>query len=354
VFGVIGLALLAIVGIWALFLRGGGDGGGGEEGTPLKELVGQTIIAPVGDDGVDQKLLKQVRKGRVGGIFIGGEDPLESEVQSHAARVQKAARQAGRPPMLVMVDQEGGFVKLLPGPPDLSPEEIADEGPETAQEEGSKTGEYLRGLGINVNLAPVLDVAHDNTEETIVSRTYAGDPAEVGELGSAFITGLQSQRVAATAKHFPGLGLATNNTDFDQVQIQSTSEEYQADLEPFRQAIAAGVDMIMVGTALYEVSGQNPAAFSANVVTNELRTKLGFQGVVITDDLEAPGANETPGAAALRAIRAGCDLALFAQTQGASVSAFEALTKAVKDGRLDESTLQTAYDRIQALKQKLG
>ena len=216
-----------------------------------------------------------------------------------------------------MVDQEGGFVKRLPGPPDLGPEEIADEGPETATEEGNKTGQYLRGLGVNVDLAPVIDVAHDNTEDTIVSRTYSEDPAEVGELGSAFITGLQSQRVAATAKHFPGLGLATQNTDFDQVQVQSTTEEYQADLEPFRQAIAAGVDMIMVGTALYpDVSGQNPAAFSANVVQNELRTKLAFQGVVITDDLEAPGANETPGAAAVRAIRAGCDIAALRADRG--------------------------------------
>jgi len=177
----------------------------------------------------------------------------------------------------------------------------------------------------------------------------------VGELGAAFITGLQSQRVAATGKHFPGLGLATQNTDFGQVQIQSTTEEYQADLEPFRQAIAADVDMIMVGTAVYpDISGDNPAAFSAKVVQNELRTKLGFEGVVITDDLEAPGANESPGSAALRAIRAGCDLALMAQTEGAATSAFNSIVKAVKGGRLEESVVEDAYERVQALKEKLG
>jgi len=352
-FGAIGLVLLVIIGTYLLLFRGGG-GGTDEEAFPLKKLVGQTIVGTLGEGGVDAKLLKRVQKGQLGGVIITQDNPLESEVQSDAAKLQKAARQGDNPPVLIMVDQEGGHVKLLPGPPDLFPEEIADEGPTTAQEEGQKTGEYLIGLGVNVDLAPVLDVGHDNTEETIVSRVYSEDPAEVGELGSAFITGLQSARVAATAKHFPGLGLATTNTDFDDVSIASTKDELQADIEPFRQAVAAGVDMVMVSTAVYpDLSGNRSAAFSPNVIQNELRGKLGFQGVVITDDLEAPGSSAgSPGSGALQTLRAGGDLALLAQ--GGSARAFTAVVKAVKTGRLEQSAVQAAYDRILALKTKLG
>jgi beta-N-acetylhexosaminidase len=353
-FGVIGLVLLAGAGAYMLFFRGGG-GEEAEKPFPLKRLVGQTIVATMGEGGVDAKLLKKVQKGQVGGVLVVNGN-VESEVESDARKLQRAARRGNNPPVLIMADQEGGFVKTLPGPPEKGPDEIADEGPETAQSEGQATGEYLKGVGVNVDLAPVLDVAHDNTEETIVSRTYSEDPAEVGELGSAFITGLQSAGIAATAKHFPGLGLAPTNTDFDQVQIVATAEDLQADIEPFAQAVAAGVDMMMVSTALYDFSGANPAAFSANVIQNELRDKLGFKGVVITDDLEAPGAGEegNPGRAALRAIRAGADLALLAQSGSAPGKALDALVKAVREGRLDRSVVQAAYDRVLALKTKLA
>jgi beta-N-acetylhexosaminidase len=355
VFGLIGLVLLLVLGIYLLFFSGGG-GGDEEESLPVKKLVGQTIVGTLGDGGVDKALLKRVQKGQLGGIIITAENPLDSEVERDTAKLQKAARLGDNPPLLIMVDQEGGFVKRLPGPPDLGPEEIADEGPESAQEEGTKTGEYLAGLGVNVDLAPVIDVGHDNTEETIVSRVYGEDPAEVGELGSAFITGLQSAGVAATAKHFPGLGLATTNTDFDRVSIASTKDELQADIEPFRQAVAAGVDMVMVATAVYpDLSGNKSAAFSANVIQNELRTKLDFQGVVVTDDLEAPGSTASgPAAGAVQTLDAGGDLVLTAQSAGASAKAFEAVVKAIKSGRLEQSVVEAAYDRIQALKKKLG
>jgi beta-N-acetylhexosaminidase len=352
IFGVVGLVALFLIGIWFVFLRGGG-GGGGDEGPPLKRMAGQTIIGTLGEDGVDAKLLQRVQKGQLGGVIIVSDN--EGEVQSDIAKLQKAARQGDNPPVLVMADQEGGFVKRLPGPPDLGPDEIADEGPETAQTEGQKTGEYLAGLGVNVDLAPVLDVGHDNTEESIVSRVYSEDPAEVGELGSAFITGLQGARVAATAKHFPGLGLATTNTDFDVVEIRGREEELAADIEPFTQAIAAGVDMIMVSTAVYpDLYGSKPAAFAPAAIQTQLRGQLGFKGVVITDDLEAPGANTPPGNGAVQTIAAGGDLALLARTEGSSVSAFNAVVKAVKDGRLDEATLEAAYERILALKKKIG
>jgi beta-N-acetylhexosaminidase len=152
------------------------------------------------------------------------------------------------------------------------------------------------------------------------------------------------------------MGLATQNTDFDDVSVTSTTAELQEDIEPFRQAVAAGVDMIMVSVAVYpDLSGNRSAAFSKNVVQNELRGKLGFQGVIITDDLEAPGSSAVgSGNGAIQALDAGVDLALFARSSGSSAKGFTAVVKAVKSGRLDEATIQTAYDRVVALKETLG
>ncbi len=353
VFGLIGLVALVLVGGYLIFSGGDGGGGGEEQPATLKRLIGQTLIGRLDPAGVDAQLLKQVEKGQLGGVIISTDN--ESDLARDSKKLQAAAERGGNPELLIMADQEGGHVKRLPGPPDLSPQEIAAQGTDVAQTEGQSTGQYLAGLGVNVNLAPVLDVAHPQTEDTIVSRTYSDDPTVVGDLGAAFITGMQSQRVAATAKHFPGLGLATTNTDFEPATVAATSEELQADLVPFQKAIEAGVDMVMVSTAMYaDLSPDKPAAYSGKVIQGLLRTKLGFQGVVITDDLEAPGAQATPGSAALRTLRAGGDLALLARSSGASQNALRAIAKAVKAGRLDQSVVQAAYDRILALKEMLA
>lgn len=346
------LGLLLALGAYLIFLRGDDEAGSGEESIPLKRLAGQALIGPLPAAGADKGLVKRVEKGQVGGVIVRTES--EAVAQRDIARLQAAAERGGNPPLLVMVDQEGGFVKLLPGPPDLGPEEIAAEGTDTAESEGANTGEYLATLGINLNLAPVVDVAHRQTEETILSRTYSDDPAEVGELGAAFIRGQQAQGVAATAKHYPGLGLATQNTDFAPVAVTGTDEDLTADLEPFAAAIDAGVDLVMVSTASFESSAEQPAVFSANVIRKQLRTTMGFQGLVITDDLETPAITVGPGSAALQMLRAGADLALFAQTEGASEKALRAIVKALRDGRLDRAALEQVYDGVVALKQRLA
>jgi beta-N-acetylhexosaminidase len=254
-----------------------------------------------------------------------------------------------------MVDQEGGDVKRLPqGPPNASPSQLGksdDEG--QSRDQGKATGSYLRGLGINVDLAPVLDVAHQNTASTIKSRTFGSDPAVVTRIGVAFAQGLQDGRVVATAKHFPGLGRATVSTDDRATDIAATSQQLQADLEPFKGAVAAGVKMVMVSTAGYPTLGSpKQAAFSAGIVSGLLRGQLGFGGVVITDDLESPAVTGTtsPVVAASSAIKAGDDMLLYARSAGASDRAFRSLVSEVKSGNLNRSLFQEAYDRITSLK----
>jgi beta-N-acetylhexosaminidase len=346
-----GLALLAVIGL--IVLIAGGDEEASEPQVGLKRLVGQSIVARLGAKGPDQDLIQRVRQGRVGGVIAFNDNATELKAQ--IATLQQAARAGGSPPLLVMIDQEGGDVKRLPqGPPNASPAQLGESDDENqSRDQGEATGEYLRGLGINVDLAPVLDVSQETTANTIKSRTFGSDPAVVTEVGVSFMQGLQEGGVVATPKHFPGLGRATTNTDDGPVNIAATSQELQSDLEPFRGAIEAGAKMMMVSTASYPTLGsRKQAAFSAAIVSGLLRDQLGFDGVVVTDDLEAPAVTDetSPVVAAASAIQAGGDMLIYAGTAGASDRAFRSLVSQVRSGDLNRSLFQDAYDRITSLK----
>jgi beta-N-acetylhexosaminidase len=346
-----GLALLAVIGL--IVLIAGGDDEASEPEIGLKRLVGQSIVARVGSGGPDQALIRRVRQGRVGGVIVFNDNA--TGLRAQIATLQQAARAGGSPPLLVMIDQEGGDVKRLPqGPPDVSPAQLGESGDEDqSREQGQATGEYLRGLGINVDLAPVLDVSQETTANTISSRTFGSDPGVVTEVGVPFMQGLQEGGVVATPKHFPGLGRATTNTDDGPVNIAATSQELQSDLEPFRGAIEAGAQLVMVSTASYPTLGsRKQAAFSAAIVSGLLRDQLGFEGVVVTDDLEAPAVTDetSPVVAASSAIKAGDDMLLYGGSAGASDRAFRSLVSQVKSGNLNRSLFEDTYDRITSLK----
>jgi beta-N-acetylhexosaminidase len=346
-----GLALAVIIGLIVLVSSGGG--GGNESEVGLKRLVGQSIVARLGSNGPDQDLIKRVRQGRVGGVIAFDRDA--TKLKADIATLQQAARAGDSPPLLVMIDQEGGDVKRLPqGPPNASPAQLGKGGDENQSlEQGKATGSYLRGLGINVNLAPVLDVSQPNTADTIKSRTFGSDPAVVTKVGVAFAQGLQEGGVVATPKHFPGLGRATVNPDDNPVTIAATSQQLQSDLSPFKSAVEAGAKMVMVSTAIYPTLGSTKqAALSAGIVAGLLRGQLGFDGVVITDDLEAPSITDatSPVVAASSAIKAGDDMLLYGRSTAASDRAFRSFVSEVKSGQLNRSLFQDSYDRITSLK----
>src|SRR5688500_4733126 len=177
----IGVVAVAVLILFVSLVSGGEDE---PDPLPMKKLVGQTVIGKVGRGGPDEQLLKRVRKGRLGGVIMT--DPRnETELSEQVAELQAAAEEGDNPPLLVMIDQEGGPVTRLPGPPELSPAEMGEAGDaDVAREQGEATGSYLAALGVNVDLAPVLDVAiPQRTAKDIASRTFGEDPALVAELG---------------------------------------------------------------------------------------------------------------------------------------------------------------------------
>lgn len=247
-------------------------------------------------------------------------------------------------------------MKRLPaGPPERSPRQLGAAGDvAAATAEGEQTAAFLAQFGVNVDLAPVLDVPGPGS--FMADRAFSDDPATVGEVGVAFGQGLEQGGVAATAKHFPGLGLAAVNSDLAPSVVEASLSDLRAGLEPFEAAITGGIELVMVGSATYPaLDPGTPALMSKRIVTGELRERLGFDGVVITDDLEAGsvGAVAALDEAALDAARAGADVLLFAKSASAApISA--ALLRAVARGALDRASLEASYTRITTLKDSVA
>ena len=345
-------ALLVLYGL-------GRDGDGGSPpqpdplaDVPLDELVGQRLMVRMRGSATPE-LIEAARAGTIGGVILFPPSDIEPAVAAdEVERLQQAAQRGGNPPLLVSIDQEGGPIKRLPGgPPEASPAELGaagDAGAATA--EGVDTAAYLKRFGVNVDLAPVLDVPAAGS--FMVDRAFGDDPGAVTEVGTAFAEGLAEGGIGATAKHFPGLGLATTNTDLAPSVVSASRSELRAGLEPFEAAIADGVGLVMMSNATYPaLDPDTPAGLSRRIVEQELRDRLGFDGVVITDDLEAGSisAELAPPDAAVAAARAGADVVLFAK--GADPGPIAAgLSRAAERGLLDHASLEASYARIAALK----
>jgi beta-N-acetylhexosaminidase len=269
-----------------------------------------------------------------------------------------------RAPLLLMTDQEGGQVRRLPGRPFLSEKQIgANRLPKAktlATEAGQGAAASLRGVGMNVNLAPVLDVYRTagNFDDQF-GRSYSKNASVVAALGSNMIKAQQAGKVAATAKHFPGLGAAARNQNTDTRPVTlnlSLARIRSTDEVPFHAAIQAGVKLVMVSWAAYPSVGARPAGLSPNVVRGELRNHLKFTGVTITDALEA-GALRPYGSTGNRArfaALAGMDLLLCsAQHVAQGQQARGELVKDYRAGTLNGAAFRASVNRVIALRQSL-
>jgi len=301
-----------------------------------RAVAGQLIVvgAPLGAAvGPSVDLVKRLP---VGGVLLTGRS--RSGVAAVAART--AALQqgvTGRVGLLVAADQEGGQVQTLTGPGFTAIPTAVEQGRwSTAKltDAAAGWGGELKAAGVNLDLAPVSDVLSaqlgpSNLAVGVSRRTFGTEPAAVGSGVLAFSDGLSRAGVAAAVKHFPGLGQVRANTDHTANVRDTTTDADSPWLEPFRRAITAGVPVVMVSSAVYtRIDATQPAAFSRPVVTDLLRTTLGFAGVVISDDLgRAVAVAAVPAAQrAVRFVAAGGDLVLTVdpQTAGPMIDALVA------------------------------
>jgi beta-N-acetylhexosaminidase len=321
-----------------------------------RQLAGQRIVCGFSGTRAPQSLLNAVSAGEVGGV-IYFEDNVRSRTQ--VARMSAAIQAAPRPapiaaPVIVSIDQEGGLVKRLPGPPKSSAAEMGARGPGYARSQGAATGASLKGVGVNVDLAPVLDVARPGGFIAAQRRAFGSKPGRVGSVGSAFAAGLQSAGVAATAKHFPGLGSTDDNTDLRTATIPlKRGVLRRVDEAPYEAFAAAGGKLVMISSARYPAlgTGRLPAVQSKALIQRELRGRLGYDGVTISDSLEAPGARagSPPAKVATRAAAAGTDLLLYVHCDAAMRGA-RALRQGLASGKLPRTEFEESVDRILALR----
>ncbi len=319
-------------------------------------LVGQLLMGRMTGPTPSLELLGRIRRGELGGVILFADNiTTDARTKATIGRLQAVAREGGNPPLLIATDQEGGDVARFPSaPPGLSARDLARTGdPRISLGAGRDTGRFLRRIGVNVNLAPVLDVPA-TADNFLGERAFGMHPRVVSSFGKAFVRGLQAEGVAATAKHFPGLGTAGANTDYARVVIASTERTLRWRYRPFVHAIRGGVRLVMVANASYPSldPSQRPAALSRPIVTDLLRRKLGFQGVVITDAFTAPGLAMYRDPPVL-AIGAGVDILLYATHEADSATAYRTLMRAVRSGDLSRADLEAANLRITALKRWL-
>jgi beta-N-acetylhexosaminidase len=295
-------------------------------GLSAQQMAGQRVIYSYRGLSAPASLLNDIRHGLVGGVIFFSFN-ISSAAQLRGVIAQLVAANASKEnparayPLLLMTDQEGGLVRRLPGAPLQSEAQIgASPNPAAAAAAaGSSAAANLRGTGMNVNLAPVLDVFRQPGDfDDQFQRSYSTNPAIAASAAAAFITAQQAGGVAATAKHFPGLGAAATrqDTDNEPVVINLSAQTLQATDElPYQAAIKAGVKLIMVSWANYPaLDPRLPAGLSPTIVQGELQRRLGFSGVTITDALGA-GALAAYGTLqnrAMLAARAGMDALICA------------------------------------------
>jgi beta-N-acetylhexosaminidase len=330
------------------------------------QLAGQRVIYSYSGLIPPASLLTKIRLGEAAGvIFFGGNIASLAQIRGVIEELQQAnAKSPVRAPLLMMTDQEGGLVRRLPGAPAASQKQIglSSRGLTLARQAGTGAGQNLRGTGMNVNLAPVLDVYR--TPGNFIDqfqRSYSSYAGRVGRLGSAFIAAQQRTGAAATAKHFPGLGAAATaqNTDLRPVTLHVPLGSLRSvDEEPYPAAIAAGVRLVMVSWAVYPaLDPYRPAGLSATIVQKELRQRLKFGGVTVTDALEA-GALGAYGAVPARGVLAagaGMDLLLFSgQDVNEGIGGLNGLASALRSGKLGRAAFLASVNRVIALRTSLG
>jgi beta-N-acetylhexosaminidase len=263
-------------------------------------------------------------------------------------------------PLLIAVDQEGGRVARLPSPFTAFPSAatVGHTGADViAFEVGAAIGMELAAVGINMDMAPVLDVLVNPANTVIGDRAFGDDPTLVARLGKGFIGGLHATGVLAVGKHFPGHGATLLDSHLALPVADRTAVQLEAcELVPFREAVQADIEAIMTAHVVYPAwDPDRPATLSPTILRGILREDMAFQGVIVSDDLGMTGVaavlpwQEIP----VQALRAGVDLLLICHHQARQEHAYHRVVKAVQDGEVSAAVVDRAVTRIRELKSRL-
>jgi len=325
----------------------------------LDSKIGQLFMAGIPGKSLDSRTEALIRDCYLGGVIlfsrnIEGPEQLAQLCQD----LQDAAQKHQGVPLFMAADQEGGRVARLREPFTLFPGNEAigkDDNPlERANEFGLTTAKEMKLVGLNMDMAPVMDVQRGELEKHLMGRTFGEDPEKVGELGGAIIESLQENGIMAVAKHFPGLGRAPLDPHVELPRIDVDMKEIEAvNLPPFGSAIKRKVSSIMTSHAIYSaLDPDRPATFSPAVLANLLREKMSFEGLIITDDLEMGAISKKWGVAegASASFEAGADILLICKEQNYVEESIKLIRGKLLKGEILLSRLHESNERIQKAK----
>jgi beta-N-acetylhexosaminidase len=323
----------------------------------LEQKVGQMMM--VGFEGTvpDENITSMIQERQIGGLIIFDRNiETNDQVAIMNEALQQLAVDGAHPAkLMIAVDQEGGKTRRFDDIGPFYSEPMIGEMPEeaalqTARLQAGSTARDLRAIGINTNLAPVLDVS-GGWGTVMDVRSYGTDTEWVAQLGAEAVSGYVNASTISCPKHFPGLGSADDDPEEVLPSLDYSYEDIVTlDLPPFTAAIQAGAPMIMVTHLAVPVMDQSgtPASLSAVLTTDLLRTNMGFEGVIITDDLEMGAITENLSVsdAAVAAVEAGADIVMIAHTLDEQIAVYDALLEAVDTGQITEDRINESVVRI--------
>jgi len=329
----------------------------------LEEKVGQLLIYGFRGTNFNTEAKHLIDKYNLGGLVVFSHNVNnKEELLNLNTSISKYSLDKLKIPAFISVDQEGGKVlrlkniaTILPGNMNIG----ASNSTALSYLAGKLTAIDLEALGFNINFAPVIDVNTDPDNRVIGVRAFGDKTEDVTRLGTAYIKGIQSRRLSATAKHFPGHGSTSTDSHFSIPSINLSFEELEKyHLKPFKVAINEGVDAIMTAhVSLPKIDNSSTVAtLSKPIIDGILRKKLNFEGIIITDDMEMQGIlkDKDIGAAAVEAILAGCDIITVVWNNTSKERVFNSLLNAVKNKTISEARLDESLNRILKIKIKRG
>ena len=320
----------------------------------LEQKAGQLLL-------VGFRSLQQVRKIQPAGVILFSWS-MKNTLQTHKLTESLKMTAAGnlKSPLFIATDHEGGKVLRLRRGMTNWPDAAAVgalEDPFVAFRVGKEMGHELSALGINMNLAPVLDLG--NSRSFLENRVWGSSSRQVAKMTTAFIRGLHAGRVLAVAKHFPGHGGTELDSHFDLPVIKkSFARLWREDLLPFRTAVKDGVQAIMTAHVEIPAVAEGPASLSYEFITKILRERLGFRGLILTDDLEMGGITKRLGypaeELALQSLKAGTNLVMVVWSQEMQFKIRDRVVKAVREGELSEAWLDGKVRQVLRTKAEVG
>lgn len=322
-----------------------------------EQMAGQRLMVGFEGTQLDDDLKLLIGDLKVGGIILFSHNiETPDQVKNLCSGAQEYARMIGQPPLMIAIDQEGGEVARLKEPFTQFPGNSAMQDVADAVDFAQTTAAELTDAGINMNLAPVMDVAPEEISSIMATRSFGQDPGWVCKLGLAVISHLQQNNIMAVAKHFPGIGRTIADSHIDLPSCQYELAELESfDLIPFAASIAGDVAGIMLSHVIYErIDPRWPASLSRRIALDLLRQRMRFAGISMTDDLDMGAINKHYDikTAVQQILQAGIDITLICHKGPNIEMAYKEILRRLRGSPEIKAVGIESVIRIMALKRK--